>query len=70
MVGHIVHGDAALGIAIVGCRDGAESLLASRVPDLHFNEFVINLQSFDFEVDSNCVLHARLEDLVYEAHQK
>ena len=69
MIGYVVHSDAALCIAIVGLRDGAKSLLASCVPDLHFSEFVVNLQSFDFEVDSDCVLHTILKDLVYEAHQ-
>lgn len=42
-----------MGTPVVGTGDGTESLLASRVPDLQFAQFVIGLCHFEAEVDSD-----------------
>jgi len=43
-----------MGITVVCLRDGPESLLTSGVPDLKFDRLIVNLESFDFEIDADC----------------
>jgi len=42
MAGHIVDSDASMCVPIVALRDGAKALLASCVPDLYLDQFVVN----------------------------
>ena len=42
------------GFSIMGCGDGAETLLTSGVPDLHFHFHVVYGQLFGFEVGAHC----------------
>ena len=48
LVGAVVDDDDAVGAAVVGRGDGAEPLLAGRVPDLEFDCFAFQLDGADF----------------------
>ena len=52
-VGHIVHDDDAVRAAVVGAADGAEALLASCVPNLQLDRFLIQLDRADLEIDAD-----------------
>lgn len=53
LVGDVVDEEDAHGTAIVGCRDGSESLLASSVPYLQLHPLAIQLDGPDLEVDAD-----------------
>lgn len=38
---------------VVGVDDGSESLLASSIPDLHFDYFLINIDWLESEIDTD-----------------
>lgn len=44
----------ALAAPIVRASDGSEPFLASRIPDLEFDIFGINLDGLEPEIDSDC----------------
>jgi len=52
-IGDVVNEQDALRAAEVGRGDGAESLLAGRVPDLELDALAIDLDVLDFEVDAD-----------------
>ena len=39
---------------VIGLCNGFETLLASSVPDLHFDFYAIDIYGFDFEIDTDC----------------
>lgn len=53
LVGDVVNEENAHGAAIVGCRDGSESFLASSVPYLQLHTLAIELNGPDLEVDTD-----------------
>ena len=59
-----------MGIPEVCLRYRAESLLTCSVPDLHFCDLAVDLESSDFEIDSDCILNAVLKRVSVEAEQK
>ena len=52
LVGAVVDDDDAVRAAVVSGRDGAEPLLAGRVPDLEFDRFALQLDGADFLPDT------------------
>ena len=57
-------------VSIVALRNRAEALLASRVPDLNLDRFVVNGQGLHFEIDSDCIMNVFEEAALDEAQQK
>ena len=53
LVGDVVDEEDAHRAAIIGCRDGAETLLASRIPDLQLHTLAVQLDGADLEVDAD-----------------
>jgi len=53
LVGDVVDDDDAVGAAIVRGCDGAEALLARRVPDLQLYRFPVQFNGANFEVDAD-----------------
>ena len=69
LVGDIVYQQDAHGAAVVGGGDGAEALLAGRVPDLQLDALAIELDGPDLEVDADGGDEGRGEGVLAEAQQ-
>ena len=52
-VGDVVHDDDAVGAAVIGAANRAETLLARRIPDLKLYRLPVKLYGPDLEVDAN-----------------
>lgn len=59
-----------MGIPEVCLRYRAESLLTCRVPDLHLGDLAVDLESSNFEIDTDCILNAVLKRVGVKAEQK
>lgn len=59
-----------MGTFVVRTGDSLESLLASCVPDLKFDSLVVEIESTDFEVNSDCGEETVREDVIGETEQK
>lgn len=76
LVGHVVGQQDAHGAAVVGFvrrgtgGDGAEALLAGRVPDLQLDALGVELDGADLEVDADGGDEGRRERVVREAQQQ
>ena len=55
------------GTPVVGLGDVSEPLLASSIPDLHFDGFVLVVDDFGFEIDSDGGGVAGVKSLIGEA---
>jgi hypothetical protein len=66
---NVVNGDAPVGVPIIGMRNGPESFLSSRVPDLHLDYFVVYFKSLDLEVNSYGAEVVFCERVVREPHK-
>ena len=53
LISDIVHDNDSMGAPVVTARDGPESLLTCRVPDLQLDSLSLELNGTDLEVDSN-----------------
>ena len=53
LVRHIVHQENTHGTSVVSCRDGAETLLTGRIPDLELDPLAVQLDRADLEVDAD-----------------
>lgn len=53
LVRHVVHDNDAVGAAVVGRGDGAETLLPGRVPNLQLHRLAFQLDRSDLEVYAN-----------------
>lgn len=51
---------------VIGCRDGAESLLAGRIPDLQLDALAIELDSTDLKIDADGRDEGRRERVLAE----
>ena len=51
IVDGVSHDDAHSAL-VVGLSDGLEALLAGGIPNLHSDFFAINIDSFDFKIDT------------------
>lgn len=69
LVGDVVYQQDAHGAAVVGGGDGAEALLAGRVPDLELDALSIELNGPDLEVNANGGDEGRREGVLAEAQQ-
>lgn len=69
LVGDIVDQQDAHGAPVVGGGDGAETLLARRVPDLQLDPLAIELDRPDLEVDADGGDEGRREGVLAEAQQ-
>lgn len=69
LVGNVVDQQDAHGAAVVGGRDGAEALLAGRVPDLQLGALSVQLNGADLEVDADGRDKRRRERVLAEAQQ-
>ena len=54
--GDIEDDDCCTRILDIGGDEGVESLLSSRIPQLHPQTFILNIDCFRYEIDSNCWL--------------
>ena len=52
-VGDVIHDDDAVGAAVIGAANRAETLLARRIPDLKLYRLPVKLYGPDLEVDAN-----------------
>lgn len=52
-VGAVKHKDDTLGAAVVAASDGAETLLAGRIPDLKLDDLAVAVQGLDLEIDTD-----------------
>ena len=59
-----------MGIPEVSLRYRAESLLTCSVPNLHFGDLAVDLESSDFEIYTDCILNALMKRVCIEAEQK
>lgn len=55
---------------VVGIDNGAEAFLPSCVPDLHFDNFLIDVDRFKSEVDSDGDHIVLVKIIISEAQQK
>jgi hypothetical protein len=62
--------DGSNGSSIVSISNSSKSLLASGVPNLIFNSFALNIDSFSSELDADGRLGVHSERTVYETRQK
>ena len=69
LIRHIVDKQNAHGAAVVGRRDGAEALLAGRVPYLQLDALAVKLDGADLEVDADGGDEGRGEGVLAEAQQ-
>lgn len=69
LVGNVVDQQDAHGAAVVRSRDGAETLLAGRVPDLQLGALAVELDGADLEVDADGRDKRRRERVLAEAQQ-
>jgi hypothetical protein len=69
LVRNVVHQQDPHGAAVVRRRDGAEALLARRVPDLQLDPLAVELDRPDLEVDADRGDEGRRERVLAEAQQ-
>ena len=65
-VGHVEYRQAAVCISVICLGHRLESLLAGRVPYLHFDYFLVNFKGFNLEVDADCGQRILVEDIIRE----
>lgn len=70
LVADVVHYDDAHCAPVVCCRDGSEPLLAGRVPYLELDFLSVQVDCFDFEVDSNCRDERGIELVVHKPQEQ
>lgn len=69
LVRDVVDEQDAHGAAVVGGGDGAEALLAGRIPDLQLDALAVELDGPDLEVDADSGDEGRGEGVLAEAQQ-
>ena len=69
-VGDVVHEQDSHGSAIVGGGNGAEALLASRVPNLQLDSLAVERDGANLKVDSNRGDEGRRKRVVRKAQQQ
>ena len=53
LIGYVVDQEDTHRAAVIGRRDGAETLLASRIPDLQLHTLAVQLDGADLEVNAD-----------------
>ena len=61
LISDVIYSDAPVSLPEVCLADRAEPLLTSCVPNLHFGDFIVDLEGFYFEIDAYCIWHSVLE---------
>ena len=63
-VSDIISDDNTVGSFVITAGDSLESLLASSVPDLKFYGFAININSSNFEINTDCWHEVVIENII------
>ena len=63
-IGDIISDDNTVSSLIITACDCLESLLTSSIPNLQFNSFSININSSDFEINTDCRHEIIIENIV------
>lgn len=58
------------GTFIVGVDNGAETLLSCSIPDLHFNNFLVDVDGLESEIHSDCYHVILVKIVISEPQQK
>ena len=66
----IIYCYAPISISIVSLGYRSESFLASSIPYLHFHNFVVNLQCFNFEINTNSGKWVFIKYIVWKPQQE